>query len=446
MLGIIALARIANAATDWIEQMKLDGSNQTFGVTVSVTYDRLVIGGRGKAWKFVRELGGTNLWIPSRVSFYPAAMGETTSVATYGDLTLVATSSRTTTYELDHVRTASLPGGRAVAVSGNAALIATEEEVYAVFYLENSWRVRGIMARYHMPAVAVSTMAVVGGDGEVHSYLRVGTQWIERDVLREDAIDFGAVIAIDDAYMVVGAFDTAFIYRKTFEESEGLGIGWSLVRHLGKTGEAFGSSVAVANGIFVIGAPLLGAAYVTEIDGEMSRLVASDAQEGNRFGEAVGIEGYNIVVGAPGVDAAYTYTALHRHVSGKKGQSSERESTEKLALIAKENIILLVIAVVVFVVLASTLAWRRANRRRRKSSGSASRPTVVAETRIYSENNVPLAVVELVAQQTPSDQSPQDYNYPPAHQVDSPTTLFLGSTFAVPAPELPPPSREQVPV
>lgn len=439
MLWTFALARFTNAAMDGIERQRLDGLNQTFGVTVSVTYDRLVIGGRGKAWKFVREYRGKNQWTANKISFYPAATGETTSVATYGDLTLVATSTRTTTYELDEVRAASLPGGRAVAVSGDAALIATEKEVYAVFYLENTWRVRGIMARYQMPSVAVSTMAVVGGDGEVHSYLRVGTQWIERDVLREDVIDFGAVIATDDAYMIVGAYETAFVYRKSFEESEKGGIGWSLVRRFGKTGEAFGSSVAVANGIIVVGAPLIGAAYfvnVTEGDGKLSSLVASDAEEGSRFGEAVGIEGYNIVVGAPGVEAAYIYEIEGRDATAKKGESVGRQW--------KNNIAPLAMAVIVFTLLISALAWKRADQRRRKSSGRASRPIIVAETRYYSENNFPLAAVEVVAQQTPSAHSQHDY--PPAVQVDSPTTLFLGSTIAVPAPELAPSSPEQAPV
>ncbi|MEZ4385829.1 MAG: hypothetical protein R3A79_31210 [Nannocystaceae bacterium] len=79
----------------------------------------------------------------------------------------------------------------------------------------------------------------------------------------------------------------------------------------------FGSAVAVADDVLVVGAradsATSGAAYVCEnIDGEWlytGRLVASDTAAGDSFGAAVGVSGYVIVVGAPRSSAQATGAA-----------------------------------------------------------------------------------------------------------------------------------------
>jgi len=158
------------------------------------------------------------------------------------------------------------------------------------------------------------------GVGAVYVYRRVGTQWVQQQLL-EASVPFnlfGAVLAVDGDLLVVGApgdwdaFATpgaAHVLRRTAS-------GWIEEARLtapdATPGDGFGWSVAVHDGRVVIGgrreAVFLfghdGAAWVLE-----QQIEASDGTPGDLFG-FVTIHGDRIVVGAPnrnGVGAAYVF-------------------------------------------------------------------------------------------------------------------------------------------
>ncbi|KAJ8603144.1 hypothetical protein CTAYLR_004610 [Chrysophaeum taylorii] len=410
---------VAGGALGWIETDRVsEFSNKSFGTSVSVTQNRMVVGGSGAAWKYVRD-GGE--WFPSSERLYPAARGQTTNVATDNDLTLVASWSSTTTYDGD-VRTASLVGGRAVAVAGDAALIATEAEVYAIFFTDGAWRVRDIIIRLAFPSVAVSNMVIVGGEGEVHSYLRFVDRWIERDIVYHDAEGFGLAVALHGPYMVVGATEAAFLYKKRFE---GASIGWSLVRELSSPirGDAFGASVAVYGDVVVVGAPgrpdLAGAVYVFDTASDYEKLAASNARPGDNFGVAVCVDSRTVLVGATGLDAVYTYESDEDTSSSKKTTSP---STSWHAIVGAALVLGLVAG------LAVVAAARYVRRRRQKFKPTS--PTMADVRHASDDFDVPVATIE-VESQPPTPTSRQTLAVTEVTEVPSPTKLFLNATVAV---------------
>jgi len=127
---------------------------------------------------------------------------------------------------------------------------------------------------------------------------------------------FGYAVSIDSNLAIIGAYQdddagsssgSAYIFRN-------VGGVWQQVAKLtasdGAPGDAFGYSVAISNGIAVVGAHSgddsevfdSGAAYVfREIDGEweqVAKLTAADAAYVDRFGVSIAIDGNTVVVGA----------------------------------------------------------------------------------------------------------------------------------------------------
>ncbi len=124
---------------------------------------------------------------------------------------------------------------------------------------------------------------------------------------------FGATVAIDGDYIVVGAPDdddsgpysgSAYIFKRS-------GGGWAqqakLVAADASSGDEFGSAVALDGEYAVIGACYadddLGAVYVFRREGEnwvqQAKLTPSDGEPGDEFGTAVAVSGDYIFVGAP---------------------------------------------------------------------------------------------------------------------------------------------------
>ncbi len=168
--------------------------------------------------------------------------------------------------------------------------------------------------------------------GAVYLYLREGAGWEEQARLLASSRlvqpAFGAAVAIDGDYAVVGAKGdaeapgAAYVYFRTGEN-------WTQQTELSASdsqpGDQFGVSVAISGAYIVVGASGddnergtdAGAAYVflkgSETWGEQARLIAGDGESGDAFGGRVAIDGDVIGVGAPldnnarGEDAGAAY-------------------------------------------------------------------------------------------------------------------------------------------
>jgi len=172
------------------------------------------------------------------------------------------------------------------------------------------------------------------GAGAAYVFVKTGAGWIQQAYLKsgtpkEDG-EFGTSVAIDGDTIVIGApFETipgryqsgkAYIYQRT-------GSSWALVLELNAHNagdlDGFGTSVAIDDGLIVIGAPSedsdatgvggdwtsdratsAGAAYVYQKVGPdwvfTHYLKASNTDAYDRFGRSVSVSGSTIAVGAPG--------------------------------------------------------------------------------------------------------------------------------------------------
>ncbi|MEM1185978.1 MAG: FG-GAP repeat protein [Planctomycetota bacterium] len=127
---------------------------------------------------------------------------------------------------------------------------------------------------------------------------------------------FGLSVAIDDGVVVVGApfantdrgTDSGVVY--VFDAETGAQL-FTLIASDTGDGDQFGTSVDIDGDLIVIGARFddqvadgAGAAYVFGRDSgdQLATLRASDGQLGDAFGNAVALSGRTVVVGAPGDD------------------------------------------------------------------------------------------------------------------------------------------------
>ncbi len=171
------------------------------------------------------------------------------------------------------------------------------------------------------------------GAGAAHVYRFDGSVWVEEVKLTaSDAASgesFGRSVSLDGDVALVGAWNAdnsgalnddgpgaAYVYR--YDSSE-----WveevKLVASDGESADRFGTSVALAEDLAVVGASgegsilpppsgnAIGAAYVYRFDGsqwtEEAKLTSSDGEPGDRFGASVATDGELIVVGDPHHDA-----------------------------------------------------------------------------------------------------------------------------------------------
>lgn len=190
-------------------------------------------------------------------------------------------------------------------------------------------------------AVAIhANAAIVGANGGAYVFRRTGTTWTEEAKLTEPLASvggsFGRSVSLHENRAVVGnesgatsqSPGSAFVFSTD-------GTAWTLEASLtpsdGISRDHFGAAVAIDGNYLVVGAPEatssgrveVGAAYVFERVGltwqQQSKLEPSNTHSVNDFGEAVALHGDYLVVGDPaqhlpvaGTGAAYVY---HRNGS-----------------------------------------------------------------------------------------------------------------------------------
>ena len=186
-----------------------------------------------------------------------------------------------------------------------------------------------------------SDLAVVGASldeqgglfaGAVHIYRFDGSDWAaEQKLLGTTGARLGWAVAAGDDRIVVGAYaaddmgeDSGAAY--VFAYSRGTWIEeQKLLPDDGEAGDWFGYSVAIADTVVVVGAPMtddsaglidIGSAYVFRYDGaaweQEDKLTSGCCAPGDTFGHAVAVGSDVIVVGAPldddlGPDAGAAY-------------------------------------------------------------------------------------------------------------------------------------------
>jgi uncharacterized repeat protein (TIGR01451 family) len=282
------------SGTAWIEQQKLFASDgaagDTFGLSVSLSGDTLVVGARyddtaggvdtGSAYVFVRS---GNTWTEQQ-KLLP-------SDAAADDLF-----------------------GSSVSLAGDTVAIG---------------------------AVFDDTPGGVDA-GSAYVFVRSGTTWTEQQkILASDGLAgdfFGYAAAISADTLVVGAIthDTAsgvdagsaYVFVRS-------GTTWTEQQKLlpadGLTGDFFGYAVSIAGDALVSGAPShdlpavanAGSAYVFVRSGttwsQQQKLVASDATPFDSFGGAIALSSNRIIVGAPVQDTPLGDVAGSAYVFGRSG-------------------------------------------------------------------------------------------------------------------------------
>lgn len=184
-------------------------------------------------------------------------------------------------------------------------------------------------ANFGVSAAVRGDVAIVGAHwattanddrvGAAYVFRRTGTSWTQtQKLIAGDATsgaEFGASVALEGDVLVVGAnFATGAAERSGAAYVFGnVGDAWvehqKLFSPAGDSGDVFGHSVAVANGVLVIGAygydhalgSNAGAVFVFEQTDRwvlQSELVASDGAADDWFGHGVATDGVQIVVGA----------------------------------------------------------------------------------------------------------------------------------------------------
>jgi hypothetical protein len=180
-------------------------------------------------------------------------------------------------------------------------------------------------------SVSISGTAIVvgapdqNGTGTAYVYNETNGSWTQGAELVGSGLasgdDFGSSVAVDGTTVVVGAPEHAgtgvgYVFS-------GSGDSWSQVSELSGSdsvsGDAFGSSVAVAGTTAIVGAPGHtggGAGYVLSGSNgtwtQSEELKGSDTTAGDEFGASVAIAGSTAAVGAPGarkgVGSAYEFS------------------------------------------------------------------------------------------------------------------------------------------
>jgi len=313
---------------------KADGDQ--FGDRVAISGDTVVVGapsahsggtGRGQAYVFSKDLGGTNNW---------------------GQVKVLSASDKADFNKF----------GWSVAISGDTAVIGApyaasngyqRGQAY-VFSKDlggtNNWGQKKILSAsdkvnddYFGYSVAVSgNTTIVGarsvasggyqrGQAYVFSKDRGGTNnWGQVKILsasdKADSNNFGYSVTVSGDTAVIGApyaasGGTGRGQAYVFSKDLGGTNNWGQVKILSASdkvnGDFFGNSVAISGNAAVIGAYLAnssgtdrGQAYVLSKDlggtnnwGQVKILSASDKADGDQFGDSVAISGHSVVIGAP---------------------------------------------------------------------------------------------------------------------------------------------------
>lgn len=227
--------------------------------------------------------------------------------------------------------------GRAVALSEDAAIVLADSSGAYVFEDHGNWSPTAILnpdevedfGSYNMSAVMVNEEAILGGPnagsgGAVFLFARGDDQWQQRHqfIPAQNRDHFGRSVAFDGDRVVIGDNNnptmeqswsgSAYVFKRD-------GTDWKQEAALGRDAEdLFGTSVAVAGDIVLVGAPYAepdgqetGAVYVYEqAEGEWQRrttLTSDNSVDDKRFGQSIALDGDTAVVGAPGNEGGSAY-------------------------------------------------------------------------------------------------------------------------------------------
>jgi hypothetical protein len=171
-------------------------------------------------------------------------------------------------------------------------------------------------------AVALSGQAalIASRDDGVHAFELVGGTLVHAGSLRLPVVgysqEYGLSLGLSGDQALVGVPFTADYPNgivHAFSRSSGWGASGSLVASDSSSSRSFGASVAVSGRLAVVGAPVAQAAYVFEREGERwvehAKLVPGpfllEGEIWSGFGSAVAIFDDTVVVGAPGRIASF---------------------------------------------------------------------------------------------------------------------------------------------
>ena len=232
--------------------------------------------------------------------------------------------------------------GRAVAIDGDTIAVGAEHDdhggvanagsVYVFVRTGRTWAMeRKLVAPVplteahfgHSLALEGDTLAVGTWATEtVYVFERTGAWWAEPHILRampEQAGNFGHSLALNGDRLVVGAewrwSPSAQLAAGGASVFERVNQDWVLEQELAAADpggdDAFGSSVAIAGDLIVVGSPQdddgssesSGSAYVFTRVGEewaeLQKVVPCDASPWQQFGWSVAVTGANLLVGSP---------------------------------------------------------------------------------------------------------------------------------------------------
>ncbi|MDD4308326.1 MAG: putative Ig domain-containing protein, partial [Thermoplasmata archaeon] len=315
-----------------------------FGASVSVSGDTIVIGafsddgGRGSAYVFTRNNGGTDYW---------------------GQVTRITASDRATDDYFGYSVSISFDTIVVGAFYGDVGANANQGSAYTFNQVGNTWveighpvASDGAVGDWFGTSVAVSgDTIVVGASGDsVGANVSQGSAYVFTrnyggadnwgQVKKITASDgeagdnFGNTVSVSGDTIVVGASGddvagvdqgSAYVFTRNYGGADNWGQVKKLIAGDGEADDWFGSSVSISGETIVVGAVIdgvdgvdQGSAYVftrnyggTDNWGQVKRLTASDGAAFYYFGESVSVSGDTIVVGAGSNDlkgAAYVFT------------------------------------------------------------------------------------------------------------------------------------------
>ena len=309
--GLTSAAAVpAGAAPEFDEtELTSDASEDSFGFSVAVDGDRIVVGaylddekGSESGSVYVYERDGLGAWTHTQLFAPNPTAGDRfgQSVALEGDRVVVGATrddegveDAGAAYVFDRDDSGHWPATTLTAFDGQIG------DLYG-----SSVAVDGDRVVVGAPGTAVDdnpgAVYVYGLDG---TGTWVGTKQVAYDGTAADL--FGRSVSAGDGRIVVGApgdddradsAGSAYVYEQ--------GGVTKLTARNGAVQERYGSSVAVDGGRVVIGAPGggAGAAYVYAEAGAQrwaeTKLTASDGASGESFGQSVAVDGDRVVVGA----------------------------------------------------------------------------------------------------------------------------------------------------
>ena len=228
--------------------------------------------------------------------------------------------------------------GHAVAIEGNVAVVGAPHSdaqgshsgaAYVFRYDGSTWKneaqllafdgaeyeddLFGSSVAIYGDRIIVGAPMLEGEDGSAYVYLHDGSAWTNEARLPVlSAGRFGSSVAIGDGVAVVGAPEAggtgaASVFRNEGEE-------WfeddQLFASDAAADDEFGCAVGLSGEFIVVGAKGndgggdgAGAGYIFQHDGEgwaeQAKLLASNAGSGDTFGSAIAVQNQNAVVGAP---------------------------------------------------------------------------------------------------------------------------------------------------